>query len=74
MTRPVVHFVGFRGMEYVSALRVWGPPGFIHPTNDPRSRREIDDSDTVVFANGAEAKVAERNSSDLRPQDPENGV
>jgi hypothetical protein len=74
MTKPCVHFVGFRGVEYISAVRVWGPPAFVHPTNDPRSRREIYACDTIVFANGSEAKVVERNSSDLRPQDPENGV
>ena len=30
MSRPALHFIGFRGNEYVSARRVWGPPDFFH--------------------------------------------
>jgi hypothetical protein len=33
-------------------------------------RREIADCDTVVFANGAEAKVSERNYSDTTERLP----
>lgn len=69
-----IHFVGFRGDEYASAVRVWGKPGFIHMGNDTRMRREMAPGDTVVFANGCEARPADRNFSDLKPQDPENGV
>lgn len=71
---PAIHFVGFRGDEYLSAIRVWGKPGFIHMANDMRMRREVCDGDTVVYARGCEARVAERNASDLKPQDRENGV
>ena len=71
---PAIHFVGFRKDEYVSAVRVFGQPDFIHRTNDARMRREVHDDDTVVYANGCELRPAERNSSDLMPQDPENGV
>lgn len=74
MTRPVVHFVGFRGDEYLSALRVWGPPHYVHMTNDPRMRRELSSGDTVVYARGVELRPRDTNSSDLTPQDPENGV
>lgn len=74
MTRPAVHFVGFRGDEYLSATRVWGVPDFIHMGNDTRMRREIADDDTIVFARGSEARPADRNYSDLKPSDPENGV
>lgn len=59
--KPATHFVGFKGEEYTRALRVW-KPDFVHPANDSRSRREIAEGDTVVFANGSEAKVAERNA------------
>lgn len=52
MTRPAVHFVGFRGDEYARACRVWGNPDFIHRGWDLRAAREIADGDTVVFARG----------------------
>jgi hypothetical protein len=62
---PAVHFVGFRANEYWSAVRIWGPPAFIHRRNDPRMRRELHPTDTIVFANGAEARPVDRNSNDL---------
>lgn len=49
-----VHFVGFRGSEYASAVAVWGLPDFVHRGWDKRARREIDfEADTIVFARGA---------------------
>lgn len=48
--RPCLHFVGFRGEEYWSAVRVWGLPDFYHRGWDTRARREIADGDTVIFA------------------------
>ncbi|GHH09456.1 hypothetical protein GCM10008023_06160 [Sphingomonas glacialis] len=72
--KPAVHFVGFRGEEYWSAVRVWGKPGFIHVGNDNRMRREMADGDVVIYANGCEARPSDRNFSDLKPQDRENGV
>lgn len=62
---PALHFVGFRGEEYWTAVRVWGKPGFIHRANDPRMRREVHPADTIVYANGAEARPADRNANDL---------
>jgi hypothetical protein len=62
---PAVHFVGFRGEEFWSAVRVWGRPGFVHRLNDPRIRREVHPCDTVVYANGAEDRFSERNGNDL---------
>lgn len=50
--RKAVHFVGFRGNEYTSAVRAFGPPDFIHRGWDLRARREIADGDTIVFAAG----------------------
>lgn len=64
--RSAVHFVGFRGEEYWSAVRVWGRPGFIHMGNDPRMRREMHPADTIVFANGSEARPSERNFPDTK--------
>lgn len=64
--RPAVHFVGFRGHEYCSAIRVWGKPDFIHMGNDWRFRRELHPLDTVVFANGHEDKPADRVYADTK--------
>lgn len=64
--KPAVHFVGFRGEEYWSAVHVWGRPGFIHMGNDPRMRRELHPADTIVFANGCEARPSERNFPDTK--------
>lgn len=47
-----LHFVGFRGAEYVSAVRVWGRPDFFHVGWDLRAQREIAEGDVVVFARG----------------------
>jgi len=48
-----VHFVGFRGDEFWSAVKVWGRPDFVHKWHDARMWGDIDaDNDTVVFANG----------------------
>lgn len=74
MTKPAVHFVGFRGDEYVSACRVWGAPDFIHRVNDRRMRREVHAVDTIVYARGSEDRPSEYNATDLAPQDPDNGV
>lgn len=46
----MVHFVGFRGDEYTSAVRVFGYPDFIHRIWDIRAVAEIQPEDTVVFA------------------------
>lgn len=69
--RPAVHFVGFRGDEYWSAVAIWGKPGFIHMGNDGRMRRELDAIDIVIFANGAEARPVERNYPDTTEKLPE---
>jgi hypothetical protein len=74
VTRPAVHFVGFKGEEYLSAVRVWGEPDFIHRANDRRMRREVLETDTIVYARGSEGRPSDYNVSDLVTQDPENGV
>ena len=50
--RPCVFFVGFRGDEFWSAVRVWGRPDFICRGWDRRAQRDIAPGDTVVFARG----------------------
>lgn len=60
-----LHFVGFRGDEFWSAVRIWGRPGFIHPKWDQRARREIAPGDIVIFATGDEhQRVSLHNATD----------
>lgn len=51
-----LHFVGFRGDEVISALRVWGVPDFWHRRWDVRARQEIAPGDVAVFAVGDETQ------------------
>lgn len=67
---PATHFVSFRSDEYTRALRVW-KPDFVHPAHDARMRREVADGDTVVFANGCETRVSERNAPDFVEKEPD---
>jgi hypothetical protein len=39
--RPAVHFVGFRGEEFNSAVRVFGQPDFVHRHWDVRAQQEV---------------------------------
>ena len=48
MTR-VVHYVGFRGDEYVRAYRIWGGPVMIHKVYDERVFTEVGEKDIVIF-------------------------
>lgn len=58
-TPPALHFVGFRGDEYIAALRTFGRPDFIHRKNDLRLvfGGELAPNDVVVYANGSEKAV-----------------
>lgn len=51
--RPALHFIGFRGDEYLSALRVFGPPDFFHIGWDRWARMEIVEGDVAIFARGS---------------------
>ena len=44
-----VHFVGFRGDEYTSAVKVWGRPDFVHAWHDHRMYGDVGDGDIIVF-------------------------
>jgi hypothetical protein len=62
-----VHFVGFKGDEFLRAARVFGQPDFIHPGFDLRALREFAPDDVVVFATGSHDQAPRRKSfSDLR--------
>lgn len=43
-----VHFVGFRGLEYISAVRVFGEPDFIHMVHDFRMYGDVGDGDLIL--------------------------
>lgn len=64
--RRLVHFIAFRGDEYLRAIRIFGRPDFIHPRWDRRAQREIADGDIVVFATGtAEDEPSKFNAQDI---------
>lgn len=48
-----LHFVGFRGDEYRSAVRIFGPPDFIHIGWDRWAQAEIVPGDVAIFAKGS---------------------
>lgn len=52
---PIVHFVRFASLSdqsYANAVRMFGPPDFMHRVWDQRAQREISEGDIVVFATG----------------------
>lgn len=61
-----VHFIGFRGEEYWSAVKIWGKPDFIHQRFDRRAQRDIGPGEVVVFARGDDSEpVAKWNGDDI---------
>lgn len=50
MKEICVHFVGFRGDEFHSAVKIWGKPDFIHRFWDVRATGDVSPQDIVVFA------------------------
>ena len=56
----VLHFVGFKGEEYHSAVAVFGLPDFIHRYPDRRMFGDWHWDDVVVFANGEERNILRR--------------
>lgn len=47
--QPCVHFVGFRDDAFLRAIRVFGPPHFVHRSWDVRAVSDVAPGDTVVF-------------------------
>ena len=45
----MLHFVGFRGDEYWSAVKVFGKPDFVHMWHDSRMRGDLAEDDTIVY-------------------------
>jgi hypothetical protein len=49
MSAPRLHFIGFRGEEYWSAVRVWGRPDFIHEYATWSVLGDCAPDDTVIY-------------------------
>lgn len=49
---PAIHYIGFRGDEYNAALRIFGPPDFVHLGWDRWAKQEVADRDVAIFARG----------------------
>lgn len=47
--KPHVHFIGFRGEEYWSAVKIFGAPDFIHLIHDNRLYGDVGENDILVF-------------------------
>lgn len=72
MTTACMHFVGFRDDAYLRAVRVFDSPCFVHPAWDQRTRREIADGDSILFATGDGTQEPSRHNAPdyVEPDDP----
>jgi len=52
VSRQALHFVGFRGDEYRSAVRIFGTPDFVHIGWDVWAKQAVVSGDVAVFARG----------------------
>lgn len=53
-----VHFIGFRDdQSYWNAVKVFGPPDFIHMWHDNRMYGDVGEGDVLVFAAKAHPNV-----------------
>lgn len=57
--KSCLHFVGFKGDEFHSAVKIFGLPDFFHRVHDKRAVAEFCENDMVVFANGSENRFKE---------------
>jgi hypothetical protein len=60
----MLHFVGFEGDEYWSAVKIWGAPQYIHRWNDKRLWTEVAEGDIVVFARSKESTICKYSFND----------
>lgn len=52
-TKSCLHFVGFRGEEYWSAVRIWGKPDYTWPQATFQILGDCAPADTVIFGPSA---------------------
>jgi hypothetical protein len=55
--RGMYHFVGFKDDRYLTAVKTFGKPDFIHRFWDRRARDEVAPGDVVFFADGDETQT-----------------
>ena len=55
--RGLYHFVGFKDDRYLTAVKTFGKPDFIHRFWDRRARDEVAPGDVVFFADGDETQA-----------------
>ncbi|MXO84562.1 hypothetical protein GRI38_00750 [Altererythrobacter aurantiacus] len=67
MTQSVVHFIGFRDDRYWNAVKVFGPPDFIHRNWDRYAAQDIAPGDTVVFAEGEASRPPKSYTAKQKP-------
>ena len=54
-----IHFVGFKDNRYITAIKVFGTPDFIHRFWDQRAVNEVMENDIVIFADADETQAVE---------------
>ncbi len=54
--KHATHFVGFKDDRFLTAVRTFGPPDFIHRFWDHRAVAEVCPGDRVIFAAGDESQ------------------
>jgi len=54
--RGLYHFVGFKDDRYLTAVKTFGKPDFVHRFWDRRARDEVAPGDVVFFAEGDETQ------------------
>lgn len=64
MYKACTHFIGFRGDAFISAIKVFGRPDFIHRDWDKRAVILIAPGDRVIFAVGTDQGVPNKYSFD----------
>lgn len=47
-SRSRIHFIGMRGEEYHSAVKIWGLPDFYHLHHDKRIYGDVNENDILV--------------------------
>ena len=60
----MLHFVGFKDDRYLTALKYFGQPDFVHRFWDSRARAEIVEGDVTIFADKDETKPLSQYSYD----------
>lgn len=72
VSRQALHFVGFRGDEYHSAVRIFGTPDFIHIGWDVWAKQAVVAEDIAVFARGTiDDKPSRYSFPDMKEDEPD---